>query len=254
MLPFIRLGPFLLQIPELTLVLGIFLGASLAEREAKKLRLKPELVNNLTYYGFFATLVGARLAYALKYVDVYLGDPLALFSLSTTTLAINEGLLIGFGVSILYGIRKKLTLRPTLDALAPGLAAFMIFLAVSHFFAGIAYGSPTKMPWAIYLWDANRHPTQIYELFAAILIFFLAYNHAFGNRTAGMSFILTVALFAGSRVLLEAFRGDSFVLPGGFRAAQVVGLLILFLALWLMKTWENQTGRRTKNQDQPVEL
>ncbi len=221
MLPFIRLGPFLLQVPELTLVLGVFLGASLAEKEAKKLRLKAELVNNLIYYGFFATIVGARLAYALKYLDAYLSDPLALFALSTTTLAINEGLLIGFGVSILYGIRKKLTLRPTLDGLAPGLAAFMIFLALSHFFAGTAYGSPTKMPWAIHLWDEYRHPTQIYELLAAILIFSLAYKHAFGNRTPGMNFILTVALFAGSRIFLEAFRGDSFVFAGPFSGALV---------------------------------
>ncbi len=250
MLPFIRLGPFLLQVPELTLVLGIFLGASLAEKEAKKLRLKPEVVNNLIYYGFFATVLGARLAYALKYVDVYLGDPLALFSPSTTTLAINEGLLIGLGVSILYGIRKKITLRPTLDALAPGLAAFMIFLSLSHFFAGTAYGSPTKMPWAIYLWDEYRHPTQIYDLLAAILIFFLVYNHSFGNRRPGINFLLTVALFAGSRVLLEAFRGDSFVLPGGFRAAQVAGLLILFLALLLIKIWENQPDRANKKPKQ----
>lgn len=237
MLPFIRLGPFLLQVPELTLVLGIFMGASLAEKEAKKLRLKPELVNNLIFYAFFATILGARLAYALRYIEVYLDDPLAVLSFSTSTLAVSEGLLIGLGVSILYGIRNKLTLRLTLDALAPGLAVFMIFLALSHFFAGTAYGSPTKIPWAIYLWDEYRHPAQIYELLAAILIFLLVYNHSFGNRTPGMNFILTVALFAGSRILLEAFRGDSFVLPGGFRAAQVAGLLILFLAILLMKTW-----------------
>jgi len=246
MLPFIRLGPFLLQVPELTVVLGIFLGASQAEKEAKKLKLKPELINNLIYYGFFATIIGARLAYALRYVDVYLDDPIALFSFSTTTLSITEGLIIGTLVSIFYRYRQKLPLRPTLDALVPGLAVFMVALALSHFFAGSAYGSPTTVPWAINLWGEQRHPTQVYELIAAIAIFLLVRSNAFSRQTPGMNFLLTVALFATSRILLEAFRGDSFVLPGGFRAAQVAGLLVLFLALLLMTTWENQIGRANK--------
>ncbi len=236
MLPFMRLGPFLLQLPGLALLVGVWIGSALAEKEAERLKLNPADVYNAIFYSLVAGLIGARLAYAAQYLSAYLANPLSLFALTPVTLSPNGGLIIGIMAAALFGWRKRLPLRPTLDALAPGLAAFMIAFGIAHFLSGDAFGSPTKLPWAIYLWDDYRHPAQVYEIIAALAIFGIAQRRPFG-RQEGVTFLLTVALFAAARIFLEAFRGDSVIWPGGFRAAQVIGLLALVASLWLIRVW-----------------
>jgi prolipoprotein diacylglyceryltransferase len=131
--------------------------------------------------------------------------------------------------------RNRPPLRPALPALAPGLAAFLVAAGVSHFLSGDAYGAPAELPWSIYLWNAYRHPSQVYETLAALLILSVSLKRPLGQGKTGMNFLLVAAFSAAARLFLEAFRGDSLALPGGFRQAQVVSLGVLLLALWLMK-------------------
>ena len=244
MFPFIRLGPFLLQLPGLALLLGIWIGSSLAEKEAARLRLNVTAVYNLIFFGLIAGVVGARLAYAARYLSAYLANPLGLLALTPATLSPNAGLVIGLAVAALYGRCHGLRLRPTLDALAPGLAAFMVALGVAHIMSGDAFGAPAQLPWSIYLWDDYRHPSQIYETLTALVVFAVAWKRPLGQPGDGVNFLLVVALSAATRVLLEAFRGDSVIWSGGFRGAQVVGVVVLAAALWLMKAWVQPTAPR----------
>ncbi len=233
MFPFLRLGPFLVQIPELTILLGIIVGSRFAEKEARKQKINPDLI----YFGFMAAIIGARLGYALRYIPIYLADPLALFALNLTTLQFSDGIIIGLVVASLYAVRHKLPLRETLDILTPGLAAFAIFLGLSHLFSGAAYGSLTNVPWAINLWGENRHPSQVYEILGAMAIFSVSGLHLFGKLGKGLNFALYLALVAISRLFLESFRGDSLVLIGSFRAAQVAGLGAILISYWLLTRW-----------------
>lgn len=245
MLPYLRLGPFLLQTTGLALLLGIWIGSWLAEKEAVRLKIKPELVNNLIFFGLVGGLVGARLAYAATYLNAYLANPLSLFAINTNTLSPFEGILIGLLVAFVYGQRKGLQLRPVLDALAPGLAVFMIFLGMAHLLNGDAYGAPTRLPWAIFLWSAYRHPTQIYEMLLAAGVMLVVLNHPLKDQGRGLNFLFMVFLSAAAQVFLEAFRGDSMIWPGGFRSAQVIGLIILAGSLILMRAWaQSQTNKR----------
>jgi phosphatidylglycerol:prolipoprotein diacylglycerol transferase len=237
MLPYLRLGPFLLQTAGLVLLLGVWIGLSLSEREARRLEIKPDIVYNLVFYGLVSGLIGARLAYAARYLNASLANPASLFALNPNTLAPTEGLLIGALVAFVYGWRKRLKLRPTLDALAPGLAAFMVALGVSHLLNGEAFGAPGNLPWSIYLWNEYRHPAQVYEIIAALSVLLIMLRRPLGQSGQGLNFLLVIALSATTRLFLEAFRGDSLVWPGGFRAAQVISLLILLATLWVMKVW-----------------
>jgi phosphatidylglycerol:prolipoprotein diacylglycerol transferase len=240
MYPYLPLGPFLIQLPGLAMLAGIWLGLSLAEREAKKLRVDPSAIYNSAFYGLVAGLVGARLVYAARYLSVYLDDPLSLFALNPNALSPYGGLLIGTVVAIWFCLRKKLPLRPTLDALTPGFALFMVFLGVAHFLSGDAFGTPTDLPWAISLWDAYRHPTQVYESLAALAVFAVIWQRPQGTPGTGVHFLVFVALTAASRLFLEAFRGDSLLLAGGLRAAQVASLALLMGSLWLLHRWALQ--------------
>jgi len=234
--PCFRLGPFLLQLPGLALLAGVWVGSSLAEKEAARLKVNSADVYNLIFYGLVAGIVGARLAYAARYLSAYLANPLGLFALTPATLHPDAGLVIGIAVAVLFGWRRKLPLRPTLDALAPGLAAFMMALGLAHLSSGDAFGASARLPWSIYLWDDYRHPSQIYETLFALTIFAVTWKQPLGSGD-GLNFVLVVALSAAARVFLEAFRGDSVIWIGGFRAAQVVGLLVLGVCWWLLRRW-----------------
>ena len=237
MLPFIRFGPFLLQAPGLAWLAGLWLGSTLAEREAHRLELDPAAVSNLIFIGLVAGLAGARLAYAARYLSAYLANPVSLLALTPATLLPDVGLVVGLGVAAWYGHRRGLPLRPTLDAVAPGVSVFLVAFGLAHLLSGDAFGAPARLPWSIYLWDDYRHPSQIYEMIAAALIFVVAWQRPLGQPGTGLNFLLVVALTAAARVFLEAFRGDSVIWAGGLRAAQVVGLLVLASALWGLKTW-----------------
>ena len=237
MFPYLRLGPFLLQTPGLALLIGVWLGLSLSEKKAAKLNLKPDLIYNLVFFGLVSGLVGARLAYAARFLNAYIESPLSLFSINPNTLSPGDGLLIGLLVAWIYGWRKGLPLRPTLDALAPGLAAFLIALGVAHLLSGDAFGAKTDLPWKIYLWNDYRHPSQVYETLLATGIFLIVWFRPLGSPGQGVNFLIVVALSAAARIFLEAFRGDSLIWSGGFRAAQIVGLVILAAALFMIKVW-----------------
>jgi len=248
--PFLRLGPFLLQLPGLALLAGVWVGSSLADKEATRLKLKPGAISNLIFYALVAGIIGARLGYAARYLSTYLANPLGLLALTPATLLPLAGILAGVAVAGLFGRRKQLPLRPTLDALAPGLAAFLVTAGMANILSGDGFGSPTNVPWAIYLWDENRHPSQIYETLAALVIFVVEWKRPLGRPGAGVNFLLVVALSAAARVFLEAFRGDSLIWPGGFRAAQVIGLVVLAASWRLMQAW-NHPGLGRPGSGQP---
>ena len=238
MFPVLQIGPLALPVLGLALLLGVWIGLSLAatRKEAARLRLIPEAVYNLVFIGLVAGLIGTRLAYVAHYLNVYASDPLGVFSLNPATLAPTEGALIGVVVAVGYGAHRKLPLRPTLDALAPAVAVMGVAVAVAHVASGDAFGAAARLPWSVYLWDEYRHPSQIYELIAALGVLGIGWRARTRGPFVGFNFLLVVALSAAARLFLEAFRGDSVVI-GGWRAAQVWGLVVLAACLGTMRYW-----------------
>ncbi len=49
MLPYFRLGPFLVQLTGLALLLGVWVGSWLAEKQAAKVGIKPDLIFTLIF-------------------------------------------------------------------------------------------------------------------------------------------------------------------------------------------------------------
>ena len=239
MFPFLRLGPFILPMASLALLTGLWTGLPLIEREALRLKINAPVLNNMIFYSLLAGVIGARLGYALEFPAVYSSNPLSLLSLSPTTLLPSSGFVVGLIAFAILVQRNAMSIRPALDAIAPGLALFMAFMGLAHIFSGDAYGAPTGVPWAIRLWNEYRHPSQFYETFIAFTIFLIIRVRLLKPEGAGLNFVLTVALSSASRVFLESFRGDSIFWLGGFREAQVIALAIMVLSFYWMRKWMN---------------
>lgn len=236
MLPVLEIGPLVIPVSAILLLLGLWLGLSLSERHAMRFGISNQYLYNLVFVSLISGLVGARLAYVLRYPQAFLNSPFSIISPNPGLLdpwGFVLGALIG---GVIYGQRKHLPFWQSLDALTPLLAVLAVTLGLSHLASGAAFGLPTELPWRIELWGAQRHPSQVYETLAAIAILVVIWPGRGLVRPAqpGVYFLSFVALSAGARLFLEAFRGDSAVVAGGFRLAQILAWVILALALWAL--------------------
>jgi phosphatidylglycerol:prolipoprotein diacylglycerol transferase len=221
------------------LLAALWIGLALAEKRSDRHEVSKDTLNNLVYYSLFGYILGGRLLYALANYSVFMQSPLSLFSINVDLFDPFAALITAIIIGYIFGSRQKLSFWPTLDALTPLFATLAIGLALSHLAAGTAFGSPTNLPWGIDLWNATRHPTQIYELITSLLISGLIWFRK-ADSPPGTLFLNFVALTATSRLFLEAFRGDSTLIFGGLRLAQVIAWVVLAAALFA-----NESLRRT---------
>ncbi len=125
-----------------------------------------------------------------------------------------------------------------------------MFRAQTHFLSGDAFGTSADLPWSIFLWSEYRHPSQVYEIIASLVVVLIVFKRPLGQAGDGINFLLLVSLSSAARLFLEAFRGDSLTLPGGFRTAQVISLIVLAISLYMMRIW----GRAQEAEVRPHEI
>jgi prolipoprotein diacylglyceryl transferase len=240
MYPILNVGPAAIQLPGLILLVGFYLSLTLAGRLAKSAGFSEDAIFNAGMMALLGGLVGARLGYVALNWSAYQNDLGGIFALTTGGLSVPAGLLVGLGIAALYlGLRlsrSQASAAALLDALAPALAAMLAFVSLANLSAGSAYGQLSDLPWAIQLWGARRHPTQIYELLAAVATLGILLWVRPRRPYEGFVFLLFVLIFGGARLFLEAFRADPWLLPGGFRAMQILSLGAILLALgWMAR-------------------
>ncbi len=223
------------------LLAALWIGLALAEKRCERHGVSKDALNNLVFYSLFGYLLGGRILFALANYSAFVDSPLNIFSLNVDLFDSSGGIITAILVGVVY-IKKSSQVFETcedsywkiLDALTPVFAALAIGLHLSHLAAGRAFGSPTTLPWGIDLWNATRHPTQIYELIASLIIFALIWFRK-SELSPGILFLNFTALTAGARLFLEAFRGDSVFIFGGLRLAQVVAWVILAVSIFFSK-------------------
>lgn len=233
MLPILPIGPLAIPAPSLAILIGLWLGLTLAEKNAQRVGIKPADLYNLVLLMLLAGIIGARLSYVLRYPAAFASNLGSILSLNLGLLDPLGGAVVALLVGSIYGQRKALPFWSTLDALTPLLAVFMLALGIAHLASGAAFGAPADLPWAIELWGARRHPSQVYEILAAALILALTWPGRGPIRPSrpGVYFLSFLALSASARLFLEAFRGDSRLILSQMRAPQVIALAILAVCL-----------------------
>jgi prolipoprotein diacylglyceryltransferase len=234
MFPVIQLGPLSLQAHGLILLVSFWLAAEAAERGARRLGVRGDVVYSLAFMAAIAGVIGARLGYVLEHWTAYQSDLGAIAALNFNTLSPLAGLVTGVAAAAWYARRKGVANRRLLDALTPGFIVLAGGLALADLASGDAYGASSSLPWSIELWGALRHPTQIYQLIAVIVIGVIVLRSE--RSFDGAWFGLFAALYAASRLFIEGFRGDSETI-GGLRTAQLWSLAVLLIALVLLRRW-----------------
>ena len=233
MYPILQLGPLALPTGPLTLILGFWLFLASGARRAAHKGLDGDHVYNAGFYAVLAGLIGGRIAHALHYWDAYAAQPTLLLSPNPGALAATEAIAIAAFAAWLYLRRHDVPLAPLFDALAPGAALALALADLGQFLSGDAFGMPTSVPWAVTLWGADRHPAPLYQMAAELAIAAWLWHPRQPGRNAGWTATECLFLYSSSRLFLDAFRADVFLLPGGLRGTQVLGLIGGLIALAL---------------------
>lgn len=234
-MPVIQLGPLALPVFPLAVLLGGWLGLEVSARAARRLGLEGNHIYNAAFYALIAGVVIGRLAHVIAYWTAYRSQPLEIIGLNTRAFLPIPALVAAAAAGSWYVHRRALPWQTMLDAMAPG-ALFAVGVAgIGAFVAGRNPGAATDLPWAVTQFGVSRHPVQLYEAGAAFAGALFAWRLIGQSRPAGSVALIALAWYGLSRWLLEPFHAQSATLPSGLRTAQVVGLALTLLALWLLR-------------------
>ena len=234
----LQLGPLAIRWYGLLIATGVLLGTTLAHREAIRRGQDPDVLLNGIVFTVLISLVGARLYYVLFNWDYYSAHPSKIVAVWEGGLAIHGGLIAGAITTALYCRYAHLSLPVMTDIMSPCVAIGQAIGRWGNFFNQEAFGTPTGLPWKLYIDPAHRppqyagfeyfHPTFLYESLWNFLVFFLLW---FGLRKRlqlrpGALTLCYLGLYSIGRFFVEGLRTDSLML-GSLRAAQVVSLLLV---------------------------
>lgn len=158
------------------LILGYYILQWVFKIEKKE----PKDLESLTIYLIIATVLGARLGHCIFYhPEAYFSNPIEILKVWEGGLASH-----GAGFGILIGIwlftrkRKRIPISWVFDRVAIVVALAAFFVRMGNFINSEIVGMPSDLPWAVvFVRDVGhaavpRHPTQLYEGLAYLIIFF----------------------------------------------------------------------------------
>jgi phosphatidylglycerol:prolipoprotein diacylglycerol transferase len=218
-------------------------GLYLAARDARERGERPDEVLRAAEFALIGGLVGARLYYVLFNLDYYQAQAWwKMLAVWEGGLAIHGGLIGGLLAGGLYVWAHGLPLPTYLDIVAPYLPLSQAIGRWGNFFNEEAFGSPTDLPWRLYIPEARRppqyvdaeffHPTFLYESLwnlGTCLVLVLVLRRRL-MRAPGALFLAYLGLYSLGRFWVEGLRTDS-LMAGSLRAAQVVSAVGVAVAV-----------------------
>jgi phosphatidylglycerol:prolipoprotein diacylglycerol transferase len=238
----VHVGPLTLRWYGILMAAAMAVGLWLAHRDALRRGIDPEPLLKASELALLGGLVGARLYYVLFNLDYYARLPAKIFAVWEGGLAIHGGVIGGLVVGGGYAWMRRLPLWTYLDIAAPSLAIGQAIGRWGNFFNEEAFGTPTDVPWKLYISPGHRpleytqrdffHPTFLYESVWDAIVFallVLAFRRALA-RAPGALFLTYLGLYSLGRFFTEALRTDALML-GPIRIAQLVSLAGIVAAL-----------------------
>lgn len=237
----------------LMVALALFCGLLWVGTLARKRKIATfEQITDFAFYVIIGGLIFAKLLNVLYEYRSYLQDPTAIFSGFTGSFfgAVIGGVLVGVG----YTKKKRIATWKLADLIAVYIPVGHSLGRIGCLLSGCCYGVESGLPWALPCAAGDpslRHPTQIYEILANILIFLVLFvcdrrvQQGKSRFFDGYIFGLYVGLYCLARTIVEVFRDSQILAFGWLRTTQVfalaIGLVVLvYLFVRLKKQARNE--------------
>lgn len=213
-----QFGNFAIRWYGVLFALGFAFGYFIMLKFFNKEKVPVKLLDQLTTYMVIATVIGARLGHCFFYEPAYyLSHPIEILKVWEGGLA-SHGAAIGILLAVFIFSRKnKVSYWWTMDRIATVTALAGFFIRMGNLMNSEIYGRPTSLPWGFIYANAGdtaqrlqpRHPTQIYEGLAYLLIFvilIIIYYRKNGKPREGSLISLFLLLVFTVRFFIEFLK------------------------------------------------
>ena len=224
------IGKFTIYTYGVLVAIGFFIGMQYIIKYSGNIINKQSLYDFL-FYIILIGIIGARLFYVLLDLPSYLSHPLEIIQVWKGGLVYYGGFLATLIFAFFYCKHKNFNIVKLADVFAPALALGHFFGRIGCFFSGCCYGKNTEC----FLSIAHKHPTQLYEAFGNLIIFFVLHKFLRKKHKDGHVFLLYMLMYSELRFFVELFRGDdrgSFIF--GLSPAQNISILIFIIAIVIL--------------------
>jgi phosphatidylglycerol---prolipoprotein diacylglyceryl transferase len=215
-----QIGNFAIRWYGVLFALGFAVGYFIMLKFFNKEKVPVRLLDQLTTYMVIATVIGARLGHCLFYEPAYyFSHPVEILKIWQGGLA-SHGAAVGILLAVfIFSRRNKVSYWWAMDRIAVVTALAGFFIRMGNLMNSEIFGRPTSLPWGFIYVNANessdvdislpRHPTQIYEGLAYLLIFgilMVIYYRKNGKPREGSLISLFVLLIFGVRFFIEFLK------------------------------------------------
>ena len=251
----VHIGFFSLRYYSLLFMLSFLIGIYIMRWIFKQEGKNPDDVDSLLIYTLFGTVIGARLGHCLFYDPVYyLSNPIRILKVWEGGLA-SHGAAIGILLAIYLYVKKHKD-QPYLwlmDRVVITVALAAFFIRLGNFFNSEIIGRPTDLPWAIVfdrVDNVPRHPSQLYEAFAYLIIFFVIfkiYKKYKANLPQGYIFgIFLIGIF-GFRIFVEFYKENQSAFEAGMilDMGQILSIPLVLAGIYFV--YHAKKGQRTND-------
>jgi phosphatidylglycerol:prolipoprotein diacylglycerol transferase len=233
------------------LVVAFVSSTWLACWRAKRERLDPEVIGDMSFWVFLFGLMGARIFYCAEYWGDEIKSLWDVVQYWKGGVVYYGGIVGGVAAFFVYRTLRPFPLRPYMDVLAPSIAVGTLFGRLGCFLNGCCFGDVCRLPWAV-SFPANSppwvqhskaglisagalkslpvHPTQIYSAIDALVIFLLLTAYYPLRRRDGEVIGLLMLVYPISRFAIEYLRNDEGVFFGGMTISQTISVTLLLLS------------------------
>lgn len=233
---FFSIGFLEIRFYGLIVACAVLAGYFFARKNSWKFGVSQQALDDFTFWAVIIGLIGARIYYVIFSLNVFLENPSEIYKFWHGGLSIYGGILAGIIFAYFYSRKKAFSFFQLFDLAALSLPLAQAIGRFGNFFNQEAFGSPTNLPWRMYISPQNRpsefsnfeffHPAFLYEALFDLVIFavLLRVQKKLKMGYLGFAYLATYSL---GRFFIEGIRVDSFFVSG-FRGDQIVAL-ILFL-------------------------
>ncbi len=233
----------------LLFALGFYFGYLIMARFFRKESVPIKELDRLTTYMVVGTIVGARLGHCLFYEPAYyLEHPLEILKIWEGGLA-SHGAAIGIILAIyLFSRKSSQTFLWTLDRIVIVVALSGVLIRLGNLMNSEIFGKPADLPWAFVFIRDNavpRHPTQIYEALAYLLIFIYLLKHYYrkdGHPRQGFLFGMFMILIFAARFFIEFLKEPQVSFESRYLLNLGQSLSIPFILLGIYLVWRSKKG------------
>lgn len=221
------------------IVCGMCAALLLCTLEEKRLGLPKETTIDLALFVIPLGVIGARLYYVFFAWDMFRGDPISILKVWNGGLAIYGGVIGGLLGACIFAWRRKVSLLPLCDMIAPGLVLAQAIGRWGNFFNMEAYGLPVTdpalqfFPFAVLIPENGsmvwHMATFFYESMWNLCAFVVLWRLRKHKQREGDLLLWYMLLYGAGRLMIEGLRTDSLMTTGG--SARVSQLLSVALCL-----------------------